>query len=315
MGVPFNVAALDRFTADLLDGAARGSTLAGFDFPIGLPAGYGRRTGLGEFRTALPGFGHGDWADFYDVAATSDQVGLRRPFYPRSPGGTSLDRLLNGHGVTGIEALTRRCETAGPGQGAAGCLFWTLGAKQVGKAMMEGWRGVVIPALERGARVWPFDGDLDALARNGLTLAETYPADVYERLGAKFRRNESKTRQPDRAAKAGALRAWAGRAGVALDPALRTALGDGFGAADRGGDRFDAIVGLFGMIDVVDGRRSPGAPDTDDVRRWEGWILGREGRVAGQVPADGVSEVDLPSAERKDGEVGRSEAAPPSCKP
>lgn len=282
---PFNVAALDRFTADLLDGAAREPTLAGFDFPIGLPVGFGRRTGFDGFRTALPGFGRGDWSAFYDVAVTRDEVHVGRPFYPRAPGGTSLQHLLDGHGVGTVAALTRRCEAAGPGQGAAGCLFWTLGAKQVGKAMMEGWRGVVVPALARGARLWPFDGDLDALAANGLTLAETYPADVYDRLGARFRRHESKTRQADRAGKAGALRAWAERAGVDLTDGLRAALADGFGEADKGGDRFDAIVGLFGMIDVVEGRRSPSAPDTDDVRTWEGWILGRSASPSATSPA------------------------------
>lgn len=286
-GLPFNVAALDRFTADLLDEASRAPTLAGFDFPIGLPVGYGRRTGLDGFRTALPGFGRGDWAGFYDVAVAPEEVCLGRPFYPNAPGGRSLRHLLDGHGVEAIDALTRRCERSGPGQGAAGCLFWTLGAKQVGKAMLEGWRGVVIPALARGAGLWPFDGDLDVLAAGGLTLAETYPADIYDRLGAGFGPRESKTRQADRAGKAGALRAWAARAGVGLDPGLHAALADGFGAADKGGDRFDAVVGLLGMIEVVDGRRPAGAPDADDVRRWEGWILGRTASRALAPPAPG----------------------------
>ena len=245
-----------------------------------MPIGYGRRTGFDGFKAALPCFGFGGWAGFYDVAVMPGQVSLERPFYPQAPGGKSLAHLLDGHGVATVDALTRHCERPGPGQGAAGCLFWTLGAKQVGKAMLEGWRGVLVPALARGARLWPFDGDLDTLAAGGLTLAETYPADVYARLGAGFRPGESKTRQADRAGKAESLLAWAERADVAVEPGLRAAVEDGFGIVDKGGDRFDAVVGLFGMIAVVDGLWPVGLPD-DDARTWEGWILGRTARPAG----------------------------------
>ncbi|HCD85061.1 MAG TPA: DUF429 domain-containing protein, partial [Agrobacterium sp.] len=38
--------------------------------------------------------------------------------------------------------------------------------------------------------------------------------------------------------------------------------------------RFDAVVGLLGMLDVVDGRRDEGSPDIEAVQQWEGWILG-----------------------------------------
>lgn len=280
---PVAAANLAGFTAGLLDAAARGPVLAGFDFPLGLPVGYGRRTGFAGFKSALPRFGRDDWADFGRVAAAPEEVGLRRPFYPAAPGGASHRHLLDGHGVAGIGDLTRACERGGKGARAAGCLFWTLGGNQVGKAMLVGWHGVVGPALERGARLWPFDGDLGPLARRGgLTLAETYPADVYARLGARFGPRESKRRRDDRARKAPALLAWADAAGVVLAPALRAALADGFGAADKGGDRFDAVVGLLGMIGTVDGRWPAGAPDDDDVRRWEGWILGRA------APSDAV---------------------------
>ena len=49
---------------------------------------------------------------------------------------------------------------------------------------------------------------------------------------------------------------------------------DGFGGGADGEDRFDAVVGLWGMLDVALGNRAPGEPD--DKTTWvEGWILGQ----------------------------------------
>ena len=59
--------------------AADSSLLIGFDFPIGLPADYSRKTGLSDFRTALAQFGMGDWANFYEI---SDTPKLCQPFSP-----------------------------------------------------------------------------------------------------------------------------------------------------------------------------------------------------------------------------------------
>lgn len=49
----------------------------------------------------------------------------------------------------------------------------------------------------------------------------------------------------------------------------------GFSSGAEGEDQFDAMVGLMGMLDVVDGRRADGAPDNPDVRNREGWIFGQ----------------------------------------
>ncbi|MBM7322380.1 hypothetical protein JS562_04460 [Agrobacterium sp. S2] len=56
---------------------------------------------------------------------------------------------------------------------------------------------------------------------------------------------------------------------------LQSLIRGGFGNGKDGEDRFDATVGLLGMIDVVDGRRTEGVPEADDVKTWEGWILGQ----------------------------------------
>jgi len=60
-----------------------------------------------------------------------------------------------------------------------------------------------------------------------------------------------------------------------LAPALRAELRQGFGASADGEDRFDAVVGLFGMLNVVLGRRPPGDATDDTSSKIEGWILGQ----------------------------------------
>ncbi len=45
--------------------------------------------------------------------------------------------------------------------------------------------------------------------------------------------------------------------------------------------RFDAVVGLFAMLEVVTGRRAAGVPkDDENVRKVEGWILGADCNVS-----------------------------------
>ena len=257
--------------------AAEAPTLAAFDFPIGFPAGFGARTGFDGFRHVLDALARGEWSELFAVAATPGEVGPRRPFYPAKPGGTRLLHLLDGHGVGGIDALMRACERAGPDGGSAGCMFWTMGAKQVGKAALFGWRTVILPARRRGARIWPFDGDLGTLAeRGGLTLAESYPGDAYGQLGLSLR-GRSKRRLSDREACADPLMAWAAARGVTLDRGLTLALRSGFPAGTGGDDGFDAVVGLLAAIAVATMERPEGAPVTEAVRRWEGWILGKRG--------------------------------------
>ena len=68
---------------------------------------------------------------------------------------------------------------------------------------------------------------------------------------------------------------WASDAGVEVAPDLRAEIQDGFGDRSDGEDRFDAVVGLFGMLNVVLGNRSSGEPDTELVQKVEGWILGQ----------------------------------------
>jgi hypothetical protein len=116
----------------------------------------------------------------------------------------------------------------------------------------------------------------ELLAMSEVVATETYPAECYHRLGLAGPEigRWSKRRQSDRAAKVPVLLAWAERTRVTLDPALREAITEGFGTRPDGEDPFDAVVGLFGMLNVVLGFEPSGIPDDEQVRRVEGWILG-----------------------------------------
>ncbi len=276
---PEPVGSLDDFLDRLAAAAGPGETvLAGFDFPLGLPERYAEAAGIGHFIPALLRFGRGRWADFYEPAGTPGEISLRRPFYPARPGGTRHKHLTDGLGVANIDALRRACDHPTDLRFAASPLFWTLGGQQVGKAAISGWRDLVAPArrTRNELRVWPFDGGFaELLTRPGIVVAETYPGEVYAhlqlRIGAP---NKSKRNRADRRDDAPPLLDWAARNGVELSAALAADIRDGFGSAADGEDRFDAAVGLFGMLNVVFGHRAPGDPRDATVRDIEGWILG-----------------------------------------
>ncbi len=180
--------------------------------------------------------------------------------------------------------MRRRCEIYREGRRAASPLFWTLGGQQVGKAAITGWRDVLAPGLSEAAiplAIWPFEGRLAELCRAGnLVALETYPTEFYTHLGVMFSsrrpgRKSGKRVQEDRAANFQRLSSWAKGNDVALHPALVTAIRAGFGSARDGEDQFDAVIGLFGMLNVVLGNRGEGWPIEDRIREVEGWILGQ----------------------------------------
>lgn len=262
-----------------------GCVLIGFDFPIGLPLSYARKVGVDDFLTLLPHLGSGEWADFFSVAEWPEQITPSRPFYPARPGSARQCHLTAALGVESIGDLRRRCERITGERRAAAPLFWTLGGQQVGKAAINGWKEVLQPALrdhETYVSIWPFDGRLDSLLAPGrVVVAETYPAEFYRHLCVQFTRSRPGARSgkrvgADRAANAGVMFRLAEEAGVVLTPDLRENINTGFGSRSEGEDPYDAVVGLFGMLNVVLGHRDPGEPDDEHTRRIEGWILGQQ---------------------------------------
>lgn len=250
--------------------------LAGFDFPIGLPEGYGRSTGFSGFPNFLRGTGDAAWNEFRTIARHPDEISMRRPFYPASSAkGVRQASLIEAHAVANLDGLRRRSERATASRRAACPIFWTLGGNQVGRGALSGWEEVIRPGVLAGASLWPFDGSLSKLVqRNGPVLAETYPAEAYGHIGVRFRAGQSKRRQEDRLSHAKTILDWAKSRSVSMTGKAADEIGDGFGAAATGEDRFDAMVGLLGMIEVVAGSRAD-APAATPERSWEGWIMGQ----------------------------------------
>jgi hypothetical protein len=268
---PEPVGALEDLFARLAGGGSGdGAVLLGVDFPIGLPKAYAKCAGIDDFVEHLAQFDD----HFYAVARQPSEICITRPFYPYSGGrkGTvSRQQLLEGLALVGTGGLHRRCEQLAN----ASPLFWTLGAKQVGRAAISGWRDLLAPALREGLdlAIWPFQGRLGRLlADHRYVVAETYPAEIYRHLKLP---PISKRRQASRWNCGSALLAFAHHAQIEVDPLLETEICDGFGSTADGEDRFDATVGLFGMLNVVLGHRATGEPDDPSITRIEGWILGR----------------------------------------
>ena len=250
--------------------------MIGFDLPIGLPAAYAERSGIESFIEWLPQLGYGKWAEFYSVAEKPDQITTRRPFYPQRPGGTAMRHLLYGLGVDSSNDLLRLCDRAYAGRPAAAPLFWTMGAKQVGKAAISGWRDLLAPALrsyDPSVAIWPFDGELHELLQSeSVIVVETYPAEFYRHLGLEL---GSKRNPEDRRANAPLLLEWADKLETEPTSKMRAVMRDGFGPSPDGEDPFDAAVGLFGILNVVLGYRPSGEPSDAVIRKVEGWMLGQ----------------------------------------
>lgn len=276
---PQPVGPLSAWLAQLQESAGGGPVLIGLDFPIGLPLAYAQQAGIDRFLDWLPQAGQGRWRDFYRPAETADQISVQRPFYPQRPGGTKQQHLLDGLHASHIDALRRQCDRPQPGRRAAAPLFWTMGAQQAGKAAISGWRDLIAPALANPAlpvSVWPFSGPLHTLLRPGrIVLAETYPAEVYGWLGVSFAGRGGKRARPARRANAAALLAAARAADAAPSATLRAAIADGFGPLAAGEDRFDAVTGLLGMLQIVLEKRPLHEPTAPHIRHVEGWILGQ----------------------------------------
>jgi hypothetical protein len=255
--------------------------LVGFDFPIGVPLSYARIAGIADFLEALTRFGSGEWAGFYEVAGTQAQISLHKPFYPNRPGGTRRLYLVNGLGLKNPEELLRRCDGRTAENRRAACpLFWTLGAQQVGKAAIAGWRDLLAPALldpRLDLAIWPFSGRLNNLLKPGkIVVAETYPAEFYIHLGLPAWPGVlHKRKQGSRQQQAEAILIMAQTLKILLHQDLIDSISSGFGPDREGEDRFDAAVGLLGMLNILLGNRKLYEPQDASIRSIEGWIFGQ----------------------------------------
>ena len=260
---------------DRLRAEAEGAPVAlGVDLPIGVPRTYAAlrpEPGFLGFLDTIRA-----WPDFFRVCETLTDIRPDRPFYPaRGIKGMTRASHAAALGLGDASGLCRACDRATLERPAGAPLFWTLGANQSGKAAIAAWRDMLLPALAvGGVRLWPFEGPFRMLLSPGsIAIAETYPAEALRHLGIKLR--GSKRRQSDRAAASAALLTAMDRLGVVPEPALIDALTDGLGRDPAGEDRFDCILGVLCVINVLEGHRPDNTPDDPWLTTWEGWVLGQ----------------------------------------
>ena len=94
-------------------------------------------------------------------------------------------------------------------------------------------------------------------------VVETYPAEFYRHLGLSFSvpNRRSKRRQLDRIAFTGQLISWAETHDLNLDDSIVASIQNGFGDDFNGEDQFDALVGLYGMMNVILGQHTAWEPE------------------------------------------------------
>jgi hypothetical protein len=137
------VGSTDSLFTRLREKAPSGAILAGFDFPIGVPRAFAEKAGFGRFPDMLLRLGTAPWADFYNPAERPHEISPTRPFYPKTPGGSKKQHLIDGLGLRSSEELLRQCDRRTAKRGNACEIFWTLGANQVGRAAIQGWRDLL----------------------------------------------------------------------------------------------------------------------------------------------------------------------------
>ena len=247
----------------------------GLDLPLGVPRGFAEARAEQGFPAFLAGLAGN--ADFFAVSPALETVSPARPFYPaRGIKGMTRAAHAAALGLPDAAGLSRVCDRATAERPAGAPVFWTLGANQSGKAAISAWRDWLAPALAAGAplRLWPFAGGLHDLLRPGqLALAEVYPAESLRHLGLKLA--GSKRAEAPRRALAPALRDAMAALHVTPDAALAEMIQAGFGTDAAGEDRFDSLIGLLGLIGVIDGKRPDFIPEDPMIRAWEGWVLGQ----------------------------------------
>jgi hypothetical protein len=275
LSAPRPVGEVASFLMRLRAEAEGGPVALGVDLPVGVPRAYAMRRGEKDFRHFLDATRN--WPDFFRVCAELDELAPERPFYPaRGVAGMTRAAHAAALGLGTATGLSRACDRATAERPAGAPLFWTLGANQSGKAAIAAWRDMLLPALAAGEdlRLWPFAGPFCSLLASGaVVLAETYPAEALRHLGIRLK--GSKRRQADRAAVAALVVSAMQRLDVVPEAALGIAVASGFGADPAGEDRFDCVLGVLCVLNVLAGNRPDTAPNDPWVRRWEGWVLGQ----------------------------------------
>jgi len=270
------VGMLDPFRQSLSDHGTQYALWLGLDMPIGFVDAWYDGANVKDFKALLSLLETDKWQEFFDVCQSPDEIRHKRPFYPRgsgTKGSVKRDHLIKALGLADFDALHRACEFPTNTRNAACPPFWTLGANQVGKAMLHGLKNLILPGYADGFKIWPFMGDLAALSKSpGVTLIETYPGEIY---GWLLDTSElTKSIQTSRKNYLHQLRDNASKKGIEISPSVWADIKDGFGPDHGKDDAFDALIGVMGLIEIAEGRRPEHLPRTPSILEREGWIVG-----------------------------------------
>ncbi len=271
------VGLLNQFRQSLSQYGRDHALWLGLDMPVGFVDHWYDGANIQDFKSLLDIIFTGKWDSFSDVCTNPDEITHHRPFYPKTArvkGSVKRGHLVDALGVSSFDKLYRLCEGATYHRPAACPSFWTLGANQVGKAMLHGLEHLIIPGYRDGFNIWPFTGDISTCCQqNGVTLIETYPGEIYGWLGID---EVTKSNHKSRTLAIAALIDYAVGNGIEINTAVVADIKSGFGPDEGKDDAFDALVGALGLIRIADGKHPEYLPDRPIIRKREGWIIGMD---------------------------------------
>ena len=225
---------------------ARGgrAVLIAIDASLGVPTAFARRAGVSGFLDCLRGLERAGALE--RECASPEDWSPRTPFFRVPPGAGGLTRFVDAAG--GRSALLRQIEL----RTQAKPVFALSGIPgTVGSGSRALWSELA-PRLEDPERefsLWPFEGDLAALAAEpGIVLADAYPRAAYsvaleEQLPAPLARL-GKTRESVRVEALARLReaAWVRRCGVVISDEAHARASE---------DDFDALLTAAALVRLV----------------------------------------------------------------
>lgn len=271
------VGELDAFRASLREMGRTQKVWLGLDMPIGFTSNWFDGANVKDFKALMELLETDVWQDFFDVCRLPEEITHQRPFYPKSSGkkgSVKRDHLIQALGLSTFSDLHRRCELPTDARTAACPPFWTLGANQVGKAMLHGLQNLILPGFRDGFNIWPYAGDLAACTnQSGITLIETYPGEIYGWLELS---KLTKSSQSSRAEAIRFLIEHSDNAGIEIADEVRYVIQDGIDRAQGKDDAFDALIGVLGLIRIAEGKRAENLPHRTPILEREGWIIGMD---------------------------------------
>ncbi|MAE69657.1 MAG: hypothetical protein CME06_04205 [Gemmatimonadetes bacterium] len=256
--------------AQALAGPMGGSCLVAIDAVLGLPAGYGLRSGEDSFPSAMEWLDQGKALEKPIRDATRWRP--RAPFFAVDRGEGGLNRYIESAG--GRATVFRQLERITGGK----TVFVISGIRgAVGGGSIALWREIL--AVRRSGtqafRIWPFEVELSEVQSTGCpVIAESYPRACYAvALAPNVPANLlplSKTDASERTIRLAELReaAWLKAAGVTVT---------GTEWAERSEDDFDALMQAAALVRLVSSNVPLSTYLVDPT--WEGGILGTGGII------------------------------------